>query len=205
MEELKFGDVCKVINEKLVYTWYDRFAFDAGHNDINTNKYVKAGCESIVYGKHFRVLYTAPHGVKPNITIAIVETMNTPIYLKFMIDVKGLLGPSYYKGIAEGKRRRDCFLEDYSFGKLLTKKIPDEYVNELLIQTIIGKNPMDIQYVSPWLLTDEHYKNVLSKDGGLLGLISIERRNLLLCKIAILEEPYAEKFVPEELKSLVNN
>jgi len=64
---------------------------------------------------------------------------------------------------------------------------------------------MDIQFVNTTLLTDAHYIKVLSKDGGLLGLIPEERRTRELCMIAVENESYAEKFIPENLKSLVND
>jgi len=53
------------------------------------------------------------------------------------------------------------------------------------------------------LLIDGDYKKVLYKDGGLLGLIPEDRRSIELCRIAVGEEPYAEKFVPEELRIFI--
>jgi len=78
--------------------------------------------------------------------------------------------------------------------------IPDEYVTETLIDAIILKNPMDIEFIKAELLTDKHFIKILLKDGGLLGLIPIERRTLGLCKVAIENEEYAEKFIPKKLK-----
>jgi len=97
----------------------------------------------------------------------------------------------------------DLIIEEYMSGKAFIMTIPDRFVNEQLIDAIILKNPMDIQFVSEKLLSDENYKKVLNEDGVLLGLIPEPRRTLELCQVAISSDAYAIKFVPEILKSLV--
>ena len=192
MEGVKVGDICKVVNDSFTYPTYDDFARKAGHIDIANNDYFE---DEVVKGMQVRVLYIAPHEYESRIILAIVETTNSPKYFKFIISVKGLI------------LVRECVLntvvQDYLSGIPLTRIIPDIFVDELLIQAIIGRNPLDLQYINATLLTDKHYKSVLRKDGGLLGLLPEARRTLSLCRIAIKEEPYAQKFIPEELRCSV--
>jgi len=103
------------------------------------------------------------------------------------------------------KEKANAFLEFYLSGKPLKEPVLDDFASEALIDAIINQNPIDIQYINAILLTDAKYEEVLKKDGGLLGIIPLERRTLLLCKVAVKEESYAERFVPVELKSLVNS
>jgi len=201
--DIKVGYICKVMNYEQVYTTYGDFATKAGHPDIDIKKYVKAGCRTKVLGKEVRVLYLGLHENNKTEIVAIVETINSPEYLKFVIGCYGLAITDVRECIGNPETESYLFIERYLSGKPLNKAIPDKLVNELLIDAIILKNPLDIQYISPFLLKKDHYERILRKDGGLLGLIPYERRSLELCKLAIKDEVYAKKFIPQELKSLV--
>jgi len=191
--EVRIGGIYKVIEANLVYQSYDEFAINAGHADIISNKDITRENFTKTQDRIVRVLYIGRHFRKTTEIIAIVETIDGIDDLKFMIDINGLEIAS------------SSFVQEYLSNKKLNEMIPDYCIDELFIDAIVLKNPMDIQYINTTLLTDDHYKRVLCKDGGLLGLIPEERRTLELCKIATLEEPYAETFVPERFKSLVNS
>ena len=196
------GDICRVTNDNRIYPFYYQFSNDAGHPDIQEKNYVTFKDDFIIKNEEVRVLFSKqnPENSQREI-IAIVETIDNPVYLKFMIGETGLELISSKR--IELQKNINLFVENYLSGKLLKEKVPDEYVCEFLLKAIVLTNPMDIQYVNTNLLTDEHYKRVLLEDGGLLGLLPVERRTLDLCKLALAEEPYAEKFIPEELKSLI--
>jgi len=191
--EIELGDMCSVINSNHLYSNLYEFSNEAGHPDIEENKYVTLRNDTIIKDKKVRVLFLGRTNSKYNrdAIVAIVETVNNPEYLKFMINTKGL-------------EVLESFIEEYLSGGTLKETVPNKYVTDSLIEAIILKNPMDSQFICSKLLTDEHYKKILRKDGGLLGLLPIYRRTLELCKIAIEEEPYAEKFIPNKLRSLVN-
>jgi len=193
--EFKVENICKVINTGFIYTLYDKFALDAGHADIVEKRYLNNENFGMVFEEYVRILHIGVHPNKEEEIVAIVETVDSPSYSKFMIAVAGL------EGISRGFMI--SFVEEYLNGNSLSEKVPNGYVCELLITAIVVKNPMDIQYISPNLLTDENYRSILRKDGGLLGLLPESRRTLALCKLAVREEPYAERFIPENLKSLV--
>jgi len=106
MIKTEIGDICKVINDGRVYPEYDKFALDAGHLDIATERYVENGNSSIVLDKDVKVLYIGQHEYFPTIMVAIVETVDSPVYLKFMIDIEGL--ETTYR-----KSAIDSFIEDY--------------------------------------------------------------------------------------------
>jgi len=204
--EIELGDICRVMSINCLYSNFFKFSNEAGHPDIEEKRYVTLKNDNIIKNLKVRILFLG-HTMSINLgdtIVAIVETINNPEYLKFMISTRGLGFLESKKSVAE---KAELFINKYLSGKSIKEKIPDEYlVNRvMLIFDIIRENPMDIQYISPNLLTNEHYKKVLQKDGGLLGLLPEERRTLELCKVAVLEEPYAKKFVPEELKSLVDN
>jgi len=202
METVKInvGDICRVINVGDIYTEYDEFAINAGHEDIVTNEYVAGNCQ-LMQGKEVRVLYNKPDEGVSCSSLAIVETINGPNYYKFMIGDKGLR--PLYTAKAKAKHRQTLILKEYLAGKILKEPIPDEDVTKFLVDAIVFKNPMDIQFICEALITDKDYENVLLKDGGLLGVVPESRRSLELCQIAVNEEAYAINFVPENLKSLV--
>jgi len=192
--EIKVGFICKVENPVLIHCNISKkFVTNAGHADIATKKYVTVENYLAPLNENVRVLYIGVRDINPNITIAIVETVDSLKYLKFAISIKGLT----YEGLSE------LFLESYLIGTVLDEMVPDNYVNEVLIEAIALRNPMDIEFVNADLLSDGDYKQILCRDGGLLGLVPEDRRNLELCQVAVEEEPYAETFVPERLKSLV--
>jgi len=203
--EIEVGDVCIVKNSAFTYYTYAEFVAEAGHPDINTEKYVTLKTASIIEGRKVRVLYLKQNPYKTLASepemLAIVECIDFGVYLKFLLVTKGLA--KLYSKEALVKDNLDLFFRKYLFGKELKESIPDVLVNERLLEAITIKNPIDIEFVNPNLLTDDHYKRILCRDGGLLGLIPEERRTLELCKLAISEEEYAVKFVPEGLKSLV--
>jgi len=208
---LEVGDICDVIHSGKVYTQNSTFARNAGHGDIVSKEYVNRHNYELTVGRTVRILYMGCHQDYEAIMLAIVETIDSP-YLKFIMNIVGL-GPSREKLIDSS------FVEEYlaesqgiplniTFRKWLSLEsvveiIPDTYSTKLLIGAITWRNPMDIQFVNPDLITDEHYERILHKDGGLLGLIPEERRTLKLCQLAMLNEEYAIKFVPDNLKSLV--
>ena len=196
------GDICIVKHPGKVYCEFYEFSNDAGHPDIEENKYVQSGFDSAIMDSEVRVLYVKTL-VRRDLTLAIVETIDATVYLKFIIEADGLKQVRSKK--QDFQRNINLFVDKYLSGKFLKEMIPDELINDSVIRVIFLKNPMDIQYINPKLLSDDHYKRVLYKDGGLLGLVPEVRRTLELCKIAIAEEPYAEKFVPERFKSLVNS
>jgi len=195
--DLKIGDICKVVQAWHLYLSYDKFAIKAGHADIVSNRYITKNNYKTIKNRLVRVLYIENCDYDVFTILAIVETFDNLPYAKFVINTEGL-SPSL-DGL------NNSFVNKYLEGKPLTEMISNECVSESLIDAIIGKNPMDIRYINSTLLSDDHYKRVLGKDGGLLGLIPIERRTLGLCKLAIKDEPYAETFVPENLKNLVKN
>jgi len=199
--KIEVGDICVVEDIEYIHTAYFEFSNEAGHPDIQEKKYLKGSNYSIVDAKEVRVLFVKKITTRANNIVAIVETTNNSEYLKFIINIKGLT-------LSQKKSEEEDFkgfIAEYLSGKPITGMIPHKYVNKLLMKTIIQKNPMDIQFVKHNLITTEFYKQVLVKDGGLLGLIPEERRTLELCRLAVSEEPYAETFVPERFKSLVNS
>jgi len=198
------GDICKVIDTGLIYTSFDRFAEKAGHPDIIANMYINDDNCSLAFDEKVRVLYVGPHQFDTATMLAIVETIDSPKYLKFIIECKGLKLTDDTAKLYELEKKIQLVLKGYLEGKIIKKMIPDRFVSELLITAMITKNPMDIQFVRDTLLTDKHYERMLYKDGGLLGLISPKRRTLELCSIAVKEEEYAMKFVPQKLRSLVS-
>jgi len=195
MGNIKVGDICHVINSGLVYPSYREFAIEAGHPDMITEEYVEYSNSKTVGGKIVKVLYIGVHCMYSNLPLAVVEIVDKPSGLKFIIEVEGLS--------IDMDRTIHQFVDEYLSGKPIGEKIADERVSKFLIQAIILNNPMDIQFVSEKLITDEDYARVLKKDGGLLGIIPEARRTLELCNLAIKNEEYAERFIPERFKSLV--
>jgi len=196
--EIKVGDICKVIDVGCTYLAYDDFAIKAGYLELVHNYCLNEENCLEVAGSEVRVLYIGPHEYNQADMLAIVETIeNNLSYFKFIINVEGLK--------LRTAKSTNSFLEDYLAGRKLKELIPDKYVSELLIDAIIEKNPMDIEFIKAGFLSDEHYRKVLHKDGGLLGLIPNRRRTLELCKIAIEDEAYAKLFIPKKLKRLVSN
>jgi len=203
--QVEIGDIYKVVNCLYVYNGHDDFAIKAGHLDLLVNKCFTNGDKRHVYDKLVRVLYIGSTDKQPMKMIAIVEMVDNPEHLKFMIDPAGLKfeEQGWSRDERTAKQRRDYLLEDYLLGKPLTEKVPDYCVDALLIKAIVNRNPLDLQYINATLLSDKIYARVLRKDGGLLGLVPEERRTLTLCEIAIFEEQYAERFIPQKLRSLV--
>jgi len=196
--ELKVGDFCKVANAGRIFTTYDEFAINAGHTDFEDGRYINQKNYPLAQDRVVRILFIGPHKDELREPVAIVETIEGDSeYFKFMISIGGL--------VITKEAFVNSIVQAYLSGIPIFKTIPDDYVTSKLIDAIIHKNPMDIQFISSILLKDEHYRQVLCKDGGLLGVIPIRRRTLELCRIAFLEEPYAEKFIPENLRSLVNS
>jgi len=195
VENLKIGDACRILNAGRIYLTFDEFAIRTGHSDIAYNKYVTSDNHLSLQGNLVHVLYVGLHEKEFRGPVAIVETLGSPWYSKFIIATRGL-GKT-------GKGIVDSVKEAYLQGKPPTEIIPNFFVDRYLIQAIINENPLDLQYINDKLLTDDNYREVLFRDGGLLGIIPEERRTLELCQIAILDELYAEKFIPEELRSLV--
>jgi len=200
MKEMKVnvGDVCKVINCWAVYVKYHKFARMAGHPDLISENYIKYGKTGIVSDKTVRVLYIGQHHRLFDKTIAVVETIDSEVYLKFMISIDGL---------ELTNEKSPINLTEYLSGKPLTEIIDDYYISQSFIDAIIDRNPMDLQYLSFTVLIDvlkaSDYERVLRLDGGLLGLLPESRRTLELCRIAIENEPYAKRFVPKYLKGFV--
>jgi len=202
LRDIREGDICEVVNSGGIYPAYKNFAIKAGHSDMVANiEYVKLNWGETL-GKTVRVLYIGRHEDESCVTLAIVEVINSPLKMKFIINTTGLKMKELNG--SEPTVEMIYFLEEYLLGKKLSQIVPDEYVRESLIEAIFLKNPLDIQYINSTRLTDEHYKRMLCKDGGLLGLIPEARRTMKLCKIAVENEAYAERFVPEKLKLLVN-
>jgi len=192
-KKIEVGDVCNVINVGRLYSTFDTFAISSGYPEIITNPHVSS---EKISGKEVRVLYLEQNpSVYNKEIIAVVETTESP-YLKFMIGTRGLK--------LNINKLADLVLEKYLLVKTLKMTVSDECVTKLLIETIIDNNPLDIEFINSNLISDDDYRNVLRKDGGLLGIIPEDRRNLELCKIAVTEELYAIKFVLENLRSLVN-
>jgi len=200
--ELKIGDIYKVVDSSCIfYVVSGKFIlnkceFKFKHPDLVVKDYVTATNYESVYGKAVRILDIGIDKDRKMALLAIVETIDSPIYLKFFIRFR--LGLKFLND--DGRR-----LKGYLSGEQVIEKIPDVYVGEDLIEAIILKNPLDLQYINPNLLSAEHYKRILLKDGGLLGLIPKERRTVDLCKIAIDNEDYAKRFIPEKIKSLVKS
>jgi len=201
VEKIKIGDICKVINPRLIHTPSNKatlkyFDLQFEHLDLVDKDYLSNDDKDTVNDRVVRVLDIGTHIDFPKVLVAVVETMDNPVYLKFLIQPN------------EGLMSIDAgawYLGKYSAGKPLKEKVPDDCVGDLLIDAIIERNPMDIQYVNTTLLTNEQCKRILRKDGGLLGLFPVKQRTSELCRIAVKEEPYAEKFIPERFKSVVNN
>jgi len=199
--EIEVGDVCMVKDATYISSEFDELAIETGHIDIVTEKYVTLKNYNKVNGREVRVLIVKQNKHQPLDMVAIVETIDSLVYLKFVIRTKGLdIGCNNKEYV---QKRRDSFLEKYILGKPVSKAIPDECVDTLLIKLITRRNPMDMQFINPNLLTDEDYGRMLRQDGGLLGLIPEDRRSLELCQIAIKNEDYAETFIPSKFKSLV--
>jgi len=198
--EIEVDSICVITNSGNAIVGNDEFAINSGHSDIVEKKYINKFTRFIIFGKTVRVLYIKTNPLDLSETITIVETIDSrpSTYLKFMVNIKGLKKKKTHGEILSAE-----FLKEYLSGKEIIKQIPDDCITELTIGAIIFKNPLDIQFVSEGLVSDVHYMQVLRKDGGLLGLIPANRRTLELCRVAIKEEPFAEKFIPEELRCLV--
>ena len=197
--EVRIGGIYKVIEANLVYQSYDEFAINAGHADIISNKDITRENFTKTQDRIVRVLYIGRHFRKTTEIIAIVETIDDTLYLKFIINVEGL---ELANIVNEESRFLEKYIEYHLTGQRLIKMIPDMFVGERLIEYMVLSKPMDIQYINPNLIKDADYGKLLRKDGGLLGLIPEDRRTLELCEIAIGEEEYAVRFIPEKLKGL---
>jgi len=189
-ENVVIGDICEVIRLESIFDKKAPIFSTAIKED---GRYEQYDGKAVVLHEEVRILYIAR-----NKKIILIETINNPKLSKCLIDIKGL------KFIREASPS-EVYVKEYLLGKTITKMVPDKRVSEELIDAIILKSPMDIQFIKAKLLSNDHYSRVLLKDGGLLGLIPEKRRTLELCRLAVLNEEYAEKFVPEELKSLVNS
>jgi len=199
MRSFKVGDICKVIDTGRIYTTYDEFAIKARHNDIVEKRYVACGGSKVAFNKIVRILYIKNHPTIKDRLLTIVETIDDTLYLKFIINVEGL---ELANIVNEESRFLEKYIEYHLTGQRLIKMIPDMFVGERLIEYMVLSKPMDIQYINPNLIKDADYGKLLRKDGGLLGLIPEDRRTLELCEIAIGEEEYAVRFIPEKLKGL---
>jgi len=200
-KEISIGDICKVADTGCVYRVENQFTirnteFQYEHPDLMAKNYITNENCNTVRGKAVRVLDIGPDKRQREILLAIVETIDDPEYMKFLIRLGG--GLKFVND--DGKS-----LKEYLAGELANEEISGIVASEALIDAIIDKNPLDLQYIKTKLLTDDHYKRVLLKDGGLLGLIPIKRRSLELCQVAITEEVYAERFIPRKIKSLVKS
>jgi len=189
--EVKVGDICLVTSSWHIYTEPNEFTAKAGHLDIDEERYVDENNAYSFLDKEVRVLYVARIYPESDYLGVIVETTDSLNYSKFMINPRGLTAVN------------KLFIKEYLLGKRITEMIPDKYVNESLTDAILLRNPLDIQYVNADLITDGVYIGLVKKDGGLLGLIPEERRSQHLCALAYYNEPYAMRFIPEAMKSLV--
>jgi len=196
--DIMVGDICRVKNPSFTHSTFYEFAIEACHPDIATQNYFKDGSVEVLRGKEVRVLFSKK--MKSGDVLVIAETTNNSVYLKFVINTKGL---EFVHSKDDWRQRSLVFIKGYLSGTQVSKTIPDEYICKLVMATLLARHPMDIQFVNEKLVTDDDYTKVLLKDGGLLGIIPEERRTLELCQIAVDEEPYAVRFVPETLRSLV--
>jgi len=208
-KEIGIGSICRVNDSECVYTSLTNWAFDNGSPYFNSKRYITSFNYKIVQNRIVRVLNFGRNKMHPNGLSAIVETIDNKEYLTFMILLNGLklieadVDCSLFE--TENKREINASIVKSLVNKSLNRNVPDYCADEYFIGRILYRNPLDLQFVNPNLISDEHYKKALYKDGGLLGLIPENRRTLELCKIALENEEYAERFIPEALRSLVAN
>jgi len=193
-DKIEVGSICRVINTEMIYLSFNEFARNAGQEDI---LHIKRESTPLLDGKIVRVTYLGPHNTTSGCKIlAIVETGLGLKYMRFIINIEGL------KSVKQ--ITIDSASEEYLSGKPLKEKVPNACVSKALIEAIIARNPMDLQFIDVLFLTDDHYRRILIKDGGLLGLIPEKRRTLELCRLAVENEEYAKNFIPANLKSLAS-